>query len=243
MNLKRRNIVITGGTRGIGRELVRMLYQDNNVIVIARDPQRLTKLTDNYPGVTAVCADLADLPAVEAAAAEVLSQVDKLDLLINNAAVQYTPTFIDADFEYASIEREITVNFTSMCALTSLLLPSLMHDGDAAIVNVNSGLGLVPKTNSAVYCATKAAVNNFSQSLRYQLARTKVRVMQAFVPLVDTQMTAGRGDGKLSPGEAASAMLRGIELDIEENDIGKIRALRKLIRFAPGIARRIMKAA
>ena len=180
---------------------------------------------------------------MEAAARSARGHFDRIDLLVNNAAIQYTPRFVDDDFEFATIEREISVNFTAVCALTALLLPALNHGGEAAIVNVNSGLGLVPKTSSAVYCATKAAVNVFSQSLRYQLENTDVQVLQAFVPLVDTAMTKGRGAHKLSPADAAHAVLRGVERGIEDNDIGKIRLLRSLLRFAPGIARRIMKAA
>ena len=88
-----------------------------------------------------------------------------------------------------------------------------------------------------------AAVNSFSQSLHYQLEGTSVKVMQAFMPLVDTNMTSGRGVGKLDAAQAADALIRGIEQDIEEHDIGKIRILRRLIRFAPGVARRIMRAA
>jgi uncharacterized oxidoreductase len=243
MNLERRNIVITGGTSGIGRELVRMLHADNSVFVIARSADRLAGLASEFPGIATRCADLARIDEVEAAAGEVRGHFGRIDVLINNAAIQHTPTFIDEHFEYASIQREIAVNLTAVCALTALLLPALNHDRQSAIVNVNSGLGLVPKKNSAVYCATKAAVNTFSQSLRHQLEDTNVRVLQAFMPLVDTTMTAGRGAGKLTPAEAASAMLRGVELDIEDHDIGKIRMLRSLVRFAPGIARKIMKAA
>lgn len=243
MKLEGRNIVITGGTTGIGRELVRMLHQNNNVVVIARNADRIAQLAGEFPGVTTCCADLAELPDVEAAADEIRSRFGTLHLLINNAAIQHTPTFTDESFQYESIAQEIAVNFTAVCALTALLLQSLTHDQEAAIVNVNSGLGLMPKTNSAVYCATKAAVNVFSQSLRHQLENTNVRVLQAFMPLVDTQMTTGRGSAKLSAEQAARAMLRGIEANIEEHDVGSIRLLRPLVRFAPGIARKIMKAA
>ncbi len=243
MNLKQRNIVITGGTTGIGLELVRQLHKGNALLVIASNEERLEQLTREFPGIMTCRADLAQLAEVEAAAGAARRFFDRIDVLINNAAIQYTPTLIEESFDYASIQREVTVNFTAVCALTSLLLPSLIHDGEAAIINVNSGLGLVPKKNSAVYCATKAAVNVFSLSLRHQLEDTNVSVLQAFMPLVDTAMTTGRGNNKLSPTEAANAMLRGVELDIEDNDIGKVRVLRSLVRFAPGIARKIMKAA
>ncbi len=243
MNLKQRNIVITGGTAGIGLELVRQLHKGNALLVIASNEDRLEQLTREFPGIMTCRADLAQLTEVETAAGAARRFFDRIDVLINNAAIQYTPTLIEESFDYASIQREVTVNFTAVCALTSLLLPSLIHDGEAAIINVNSGLGLVPKKNSAVYCATKAAVNVFSLSLRHQLEDTNVSVLQAFMPLVDTAMTTGRGNNKLSPTEAANAMLRGVELDIEDNDIGKVRVLRSLVRFAPGIARKIMKAA
>ncbi len=243
MNLKQRNIVITGGTAGIGLELVRQLHKGNALLVIASNEERLEQLTREFPGIMTCRADLAQLTEVETAAGAARRFFDRIDVLINNAAIQYTPTLIEESFDYASIQREVTVNFTAVCALTSLLLPSLIHDGEAAIINVNSGLGLVPKKNSAVYCATKAAVNVLSLSLRHQLEDTNVSVLQAFMPLVDTAMTTGRGNNKLSPTEAANAMLRGVELDIEDNDIGKVRVLRSLVRFAPGIARKIMKAA
>jgi len=243
VNLVQKNIVITGGTSGIGREVVKRLYSENRILVIARNRERLAQLAEEFPGIFTCQADLSNLTEVEAAAKVVRDQFDSLDLLINNAAIQNTPTFIDPGFSYASIQQEITVNFTAPCTLIYLLLPALMHRQQAAIVNVNSGLGLMPKTGSAVYCATKGAVNIFSQSLRYQLETTNVKVMQVFMPLVNTQMTAGRGTGKLSAGEAAEAMIDGIVKDIEEHDIGKIKALRRMIRLAPGTARRIMKKA
>lgn len=243
MNLTQRNIVITGGTSGIGREVVRKLHRDNQVMVVARSAHRLAQLEAACPGIHICCADLARPADVESAAAAARQKFDRLDLLINNAAIQCTPTFLDPDFEPATVAREVAVNFTAVCTLTALLLPALMRAEEAAIVNINSGLGLVPKKNSAVYCATKAAINVFSQSLRLQLEDSNVRVLQAFMPLVDTPMTSGRGTGKLSAEQAASAMLRGIEQDIEDHDIGKIRALRLLARFAPGIARGIVRAA
>ena len=243
MKLEGLNIVLTGGTSGIGYELVRRLHPRNRLAVIARSEERLAGLAAEFPGILIVRADLADREQVAAAAAEVTAQFGEIDLLINNAAVQYTPTFIDPDFSVETIDREIAVNLTSVCTLTARLLPALRHNRPAAIVNVNSGLALMPKTTSAVYCATKAAVNVFSQSLRHQLEETNVKVLQTFMPLVDTAMTAGRGRDKISARDAAAAMIDGIERDVEDHDIGKVRLLRPMTRFLPSVARRIMKAA
>lgn len=243
MKLEGKKIVITGGTSGIGYEVVRQLHGRNRVLVIGSNRGRLDRLAAEFAGIRTCCADLSGALDVESAADEAHRHFGSIDLLINNAAVQYGPTFLDPAFSYASIRHEIAVNLTALCSLTALLLPALLHEQEAAIVNVNSGLALMPKTTSAVYCASKAGVNVFSQSLRWQLAGTNVSVLQAFMPLVNTPMTTGRGRNKMSAAAAAAAMLRGIEQGIEEHDIGKVRLLRPLIRLAPGLARRIMQAA
>ena len=113
----------------------------------------------------------------------------------------------------------------------------------ALIVNINSGLGLVPKTRSAVYCGTKGGLNLFSQSLRHQLAHTNIRVVQAFLPLVDTKMTKGRGRDKISASEAALLIIEGLGTSLHDIDLGKVKMLRLLHRVFPGLAQNIMKRA
>ncbi|MEM6641306.1 MAG: SDR family NAD(P)-dependent oxidoreductase [Pseudomonadota bacterium] len=243
MDLSNRNIVITGGTSGIGLELVRRLQDQNHLFVIARNAARLDHLRSQFPGIMTCRADLASSNDLAHAAAEARARFERIDVLLNNAAIQYMQHFTEPEFEPTSIEREIAINFTAVFTLCARLLPAMIHEGRAAIVNVNSGLALVPKTSSAVYCATKGAMNIFSQALRYQLAPTNVRVQQAFMPLVDTPMTAGRGAHKMSAHEAADALLRGISRGIDDHDIGKVRLLRVLMRFLPGLARKIMRDA
>jgi len=241
--MKGRRIVISGGTSGIGREMVAALHADNEVVVIARDARRLDELAEAYPGVVGHQADLSVAGDVERAAGAIIRSGSAVDVLVNNAAVQHEARFLDPEFELADIRREIEINFTAVCCLTSLLLPVLVKPTPSQIVNVNSGLGLAPKTSSAVYCATKGALNLFSKSLRYQLEGTNVAVLQAFLPLVDTAMTHGRGKGKIAASQAARQIIKGMERGVLENDIGKVKALRLLLRLAPDIAHGILKAA
>jgi uncharacterized oxidoreductase len=243
MDLTQKSIVITGGTSGIGTELVRRLHHQSRLFVIARQSEHLDRLTAEFPSVIPCRSDLSSPDQVSAAAANVMRQFSHVDLLINNAAIQHTPHLLDPSFSYESIEREIAVNLTAACCLTARLLPRMVRDEPTAVLNVNSGLALVPKTQSAVYCATKGGLNLFSQSLRNQLEGTNVMVLQAFLPLVDTPMTAGRGEDKMTAAKAAERILHGIEHDIEDHDIGKVKLLRLLVRLAPGVARRIMKRA
>lgn len=242
MDMVGKHIVITGGTSGIGLELVNQLYDGNEISVIARASPRLDDLRKRFERIRIFEADLADQQAVERVADMLVRDDNKIHLLINNAAVQYTPHFLSEDFSYETIRREIDVNFTSICTLVYLLMPNLLHDEPAMILNINSGLGLVPKTSSAIYCATKGALNIFSQSLQHQLEETNIEVKQAFLPLVDTEMTRGRGRNKIRPEQAAEAIIRGMQKQSPTIDIGKVKILRLLQRLSPSIAQKIMKA-
>lgn len=241
MQLINRRIIITGGTSGIGLELVKILAANNDVIVIARDAEKLSQLALEFNRVITYRADLSYLNQVTRVADLIVERFDCADLLINNAAVQNTPTFTDDAFEYEAIDREVTTNFTSICCLTHRLLPLLLANPKASILNVNSGLALTPKTSSAVYCATKAALDTFSQSLRYQLEDTHVSVQQAFLELVDTGMAAGRGSNKMTAQQAALNIIQGIDKEILDHDFGKVKLLRFLVRFVPSVAHSIMK--
>jgi short-subunit dehydrogenase involved in D-alanine esterification of teichoic acids len=243
MKLINKSIVITGGTSGIGYEMVKRLHPNNNMIVIGRNAKKLDELSQKFKGVYCYQADLSKLDEIELAGRELAGQFPKIDVLINNAAIQFTPTFIEDDFRYETIAHEITLNFTSICSLSALLLPSLMHDKPAVILNINSGLGLSPKTSSAIYSATKGGLNIFTQALRYQLEETNVSVQQAFLELVDTGMTEGRGKNKMSVQEAAASILKGIEQERLDNDLGKVKLLRFLLRLSPYLASKIMKKA
>lgn len=242
MILHNKTLLITGGTSGVGYELVRQLAPHNQILVIARAGPRLDMLERDFPGLQTYAADLSEPAILPGLCQTIVGEHPQIDVLINNAAMQFEPCFLDKGFLYASIKQEITLNFTAVCALCYLLLPALLQaNSPGRIININSGLALAPKTQSAVYCATKAALNSFSQSLNYQLEHTPVRVLQAFLPLVDTPMTEGRGKAKLSVEQAAQAIIRGIERDKTVNDIGKVRLLRLLHNLWPQLAKKIMK--
>ena len=239
-----KRIVLTGGTSGIGLSLVKQLYPHNDLIVIGRDAEKLARLSGSFPGIATVLADLSQPLEAQKAGQRIAASCSQLDLLINNAAVQYTTKFTDTTFDPASIEPEIHTNFTSICILTHKLLPALMAGPDAVILNVNSALAITPKSSSAVYCATKAALNSFTRSLRYQLEGHKVSVQQAFMPLVDTAMTADRDTGgKMSAEKAAEHLLHGIKHQKSDHAIGKVKILKLLHRLMPTVSYQILKRA
>lgn len=239
--LQSKHIVITGGTSGIGYRFVQYLHANNTVTVIGRPSPRLEALDSRFSGIRVHTADLSQTDSVIEAADRIVKTGEAVDILINNAAVQHTPGFLDDDFRVETIQREINTNLTAPAILIALLLPALLKSKGAVVLNINSGLGLVPKTGSAVYCATKGGLNILSQSLRNQFDGTDIRVMQAFLPLVDTEMTKGRGSGKISALAAAEQILARLSGTADDIDIGKVRFLRPLMRLSPSMARNIMR--
>jgi len=140
-----------------------------------------------------------------------------------------------------TIAEEIRLNLTAPIQLTARLLPHLAAQRQAAIVNVTSGVGIVPKQSAPVYCATKAGLRLYTAALRHQLAATDIRVFELIPPLVDTAMTEGRGSGKMSPKEVADRFWAAFARDRLEVPVGKIRLLKLLHRAAPRFAENLLK--
>jgi uncharacterized oxidoreductase len=245
MELHQRSILITGGTSGIGLALVRQLAPCNKgIIVLARDQQKLDALTVSYPNVIPYICALDQQHQLIEQLALICTRHPEISVVINNAAVQFPTRLTDEDFNIDSIATEVATNFTAPMQISSTMLKPLMaQKKSAAIVNINSGLAYFPKTGSAVYCATKAGLHNFSVSLGYQLERTKIKVMEVILPLVDTPMTQGRGSGKITAEQAVREIIKGIELDKTTIYVGKAKWIPLLTRLVPGVMAKIMKNA
>ena len=238
-----KRVVLTGGTSGIGLELVRLLAPSSKLVVVGRNPKKLEDLKSQHASLETVTADLSDRSSVLGAAEEIKSRFGSIDVLINNAAMQYGLHFTNDAFDPDMIGREMDVNFTNVCYMIYGLLPALQKNSPSVILNIGSGLGLAAKPSSAIYCASKGALNIFSQSLRYQLEDSNISVLQALLPMVATPMTEGRGSGKIAAQEAAVAILQGLHKLTPDNDIGKVKLLRHMLRLAPAVAHKIMRKA
>lgn len=249
MNLSGRTILVTGATRGIGRALTRLLVGlDAHVVAVGRDPGGLADLTAEYGDrVSAEALDLSDLDAVDDFSDTLPGRHPALSVVVNNAGVQNLTDFPTADPREIRpvLRRELAVNLDAVITLSTGLLPHLRGLPSAAIVNIGSGLAVVPKPSAPVYCAAKSAVRTFTRALRYQCEDSApgVRVIDVVLPLVDTDMTAGRGRSKISPAEAARATVAGVQRDRTEVYVGKARLLPALMRVAPSLGHRALRHA
>ena len=134
------------------------------------------------------------------------------------------------------------MNFVGPAELTRLLLPDLAREQSAQVVFVTSGLALAPNHSSPVYCSSKAALRSFAKSLRAQVQKAgwPVLIQVGLPPLVDTDMTRGRGKGKISAAAAASQILDGVTKGRAEIDVGATALLRLILRLSPALGGRIM---
>lgn len=237
-----RKILLTGGTSGIGRHLVdRLCDAGHQLVVLGRSETALARLKAERPAVAAYRCDLSNQQDVQDAAALIWADHPDLSVLINNAGVQFTPQFHQAGFRFDSIGYETTVNFLAPVWLTALSLQGLLaHPDGGHVVNISSGLAFYPKTTSAVYCATKAALRSFSQSLRYQ-QEGGVRVIEVILPVVDTPMTQGRGKGKMPAATAADHIMKGLRRGRPEIYVGRARLIPLLAVLAPWLIRDILR--
>lgn len=235
-------LIVTGASSGIGRALARQLARDGHkVVAVGRDRARLGALKQEHAGIETIAFDLADPGEVGVLASELVARFPDADGLVNNAAIQSDRRMDDAGYRDTDIADEIAINLTAPIMLVRGLLPHLQARPRAVICNVTSGLAYLPKRTAAVYAASKAGLHLFSEGLRVQLRGSNVRVVEAVMPMVDTPMTAGRGAGKISSDAAARVLRLGLWVGRETIFVGKARMLPPLLRFAPGIAARILQ--
>ncbi|MEL6559980.1 MAG: SDR family NAD(P)-dependent oxidoreductase [Bacteroidota bacterium] len=240
MELEGNKLLITGATSGIGEALLKRFLQLNNqVIAVGRNSERLAELAKADKRVIPFCCDLSKVKELEKLMGFLKEEHLDTNILINNAGIQYNYEFEAEHQLLDKVVYEINVNFTAPLRLIAMMIPVLKSNKNSAIVSVSSGLGLVPKKQAPVYCGTKAGIHIFSKALRYQLKR--IKVFEIIPPLVDTNMTAGRGKGKISPDQLVDEFIRAFRKNRFEVNIGKVKLLKFINRLSPALADRIMK--
>ncbi len=239
MILSNNKILITGGNKGIGLALAKkFLTLNNKVIITGRNKTDLSNVKKQFPEVFTFQCDLANMEDLDKLSLYIDNEHSDLNILINNAGIQYNYHFSEEKQFLSKIDYETKVNFLAPIKLTVLLLPILNLNTNSAVVNVSSALGIVPKKDASVYSANKAGVHSFSQSLRKQLTSTKV--FEILPSLVDTAMTKGRGKGKISPEKLVDEFMVSFKKNKYEVNIGKVKLLRFLHRISPKLADKII---
>jgi uncharacterized oxidoreductase len=187
-------ILITGGGSGIGRALAEAFYAlGNKVIVAGRRRDVLEEVTRGKPGMFAATLDIASGADIAEFGARITGEHPDLNVVIHNAGIMRPEAIVKGGT--ADAEAMVATNLLGPIRLTAALLPTLLVQPEAAIMTVSSGLAFVPLAMTPTYCATKAAIHSYTQSLRYQLKGTKVQVLELAPPYVQTELM---GEGQAS---------------------------------------------
>src|SRR5271156_6128263 len=191
MQMSGNTILITGGGSGIGRGLAEAFHALGNQVVIAgRRRKQLDETVAASPGMKAAVLDIEKGEAIRSFAEQIKRDYPALNVVIQNAGIMKPEPMEIGAVEDA--EAMVATNLLGPIRLTGALLPLLLKQPRAAIMTVTSGLGFVPLAMTPTYCATKAAIHSYTQSLRYQLRDTSVQILELIPPYVQTELMGPR---------------------------------------------------
>jgi short-subunit dehydrogenase len=249
MEPKGKVIVVTGASSGIGLECARALARTGaKVVLAARSGEKLAAeaehLRRNGWDALAVRMDVTSDASVASAIAEIHERCGRVDAVVNNAGNGGELGFW-ADADEQSTRAMFDVHVFGAERVARAVLPGMLERRSGTIVNFASTVGWVPMPAAAAYCAAKAAILAFSESLRGELDPHGVRVLVFAPPHTDTE--AGRAwplDVQTFPPEwVAAEFVKSLRRDRPTFLAGASnRALLKIQRLAPALASRIMRS-
>ncbi|HWW36770.1 MAG TPA: SDR family NAD(P)-dependent oxidoreductase [Xanthobacteraceae bacterium] len=211
LKLAGRTAVVTGAAGGIGRGIALALARRGCHVALADiDEAALARTTAEIAGqesarslrVSHYRLDVANRAAVAALPAQMMAAHGAVDILVNNAGVALGGTFLEiaeSDFDWL-----LGINFWGVVQMTRAFLPLLSNSEEARIVNVSSLFGLIAPPGQTAYAASKFAVRGFSESLRHELADTRIGVTVVHPGGIATSIAKNaRMPASLSDDEAA----------------------------------------
>ncbi|XP_055553771.1 L-xylulose reductase [Falco cherrug] len=204
LSFRGRRALVTGAGKGIGRAVAVALSKAGaRVTALSRTAADLESLVREFPGIEALCLDLADWEATAAA----LGAAGPFELLVNNAAVAVLQPFLEVT--RTALQRSFDVNFGAVLHISQIVARQMIaHGVPGAIVNVSSQASQRALQNHAVYCSTKSALDMLSKVMAMELGPHKIRVNTVNPTVVMTDM----GRINWSDPQKSAAMINRIPL-------------------------------
>jgi uncharacterized oxidoreductase len=221
MDLSNKSVLVTGAGSGIGRAAAVALARKGARLTLTgrrEEPlQETARLVSEAGGEAplVVAGDVTDAEAREWVVQAAVERFGGLDVLVNNAGGVRAGRL--ENVEEDEVSSQIEVNLTAPILLTQAAIPALRESGDAAVVNVSSGFGLVGMPFYAVYAATKAGIAHFGEALRRELFGEGVHVMTIYPGATETPMMDSNEAGPElgfeyeSAEDVAGALVAGLE--------------------------------
>ena len=245
MNTSNNTVLITGGSAGIGLETAKLFAAaGNKVIITGRDKKRMEEALKLLPNATGIIGDVSSKKDTENLVATLKKDFPNLNIVVNNAGRAHLYNLANSEDAFEKAQDEMLTNYLAIIRLNEQLLPLLMAQKVAAIVNVSSVVAIVPG-NLPTYSASKAALHSYTQSLRISLARTSnVKVFELMPPLVNTELSQMiGGHNGIAPSVVAQDLIDGLAKNEYEIRVGKTQYIYELYLKSPAEALEVMQPA
>ena len=175
-----KNIVITGATSGLGKSLSFILGKyESNLLLVSRSKEKLSELKNNIDNkvskIEVLNVDLSRNESPQKIYDFSLNHFKHIDIIINNAGIGYNSFVTDVDKEI--VQEVFQINFFSIVEVNKLFLPQMIKKKQGAIINISSLGGKRSLPTSSIYCASKFALEAYTESLRCELKTTNINVL------------------------------------------------------------------
>ncbi|MDO4536137.1 MAG: 3-oxoacyl-[acyl-carrier-protein] reductase [Clostridium perfringens] len=196
--LKGKNAVVTGASRGIGREIALTLAENGaNVVINYRSysdeiKDLVKSIEEKGVKILAVKCDVSNFKEVEELILKAKEELGTVDILVNNAGI--TKDGLLMRMKEEDFESVIDVNLKGVFNTTKIVTPIMMKQRAGKIINISSVVGLVGNAGQCNYAASKAGVIGFSKSIARELAPRGVNINVVAPGYIDTDMTNGLSD-------------------------------------------------
>lgn len=187
-----RNVVITGGSRGIGAELVNLFAKENDHILFnyckseKQAMELMNKLEKEGYDVEAIRADLSQMEELQKFTNRAVEKFDKIDVLINNAGIDEFKLFIDITED--DWEAIINTNLRSAVFVTKDIAKKMIQQKEGCIINISSIWGMTGASCEVLYSISKAGLDGFTKALAKELSLSNIRVNSIAPGAIDTDM-------------------------------------------------------
>lgn len=240
MNLENNTILVTGGTSGFGFEFAsRLIALGNTVIITGRSVKKLQETKHKLPAVHTIQSDVSKAEDIINLYEEVTRKFPDLNIIINNAG-EMRKISLHEERELTDITREIEINLMGPIRMVQQFLPHLKTKTNAMILNVTSGIALMPFPISPIYSASKSGLRSYTQALRVQLKKTNIQVIELVAPGSSTPLNDKfiNEDGfstsaLMAPEKIVDAAIKGMKNGKDEIYPGLAKLMRVLSRIAP----------
>lgn len=176
MELKGKTVLITGASKGMGNSIAKKLAEDGaNLILVARTEETLKDLVKNLGGGNHkyYACDLGDIKQVLSLSENISKDFEKIDVLINGAGIGVYKPIEEVSFD--EWKKSFSIGLDAPFFLTQKLLPLLDKSEKSIVINIGSGMGVIPAAGRSVYCSLKFGLRGMTLSLAEEFKRTKIQ--------------------------------------------------------------------